>query len=397
MTEAAAVAAPPTRDATRPPRVLHVVGMLDRWSVEAWLLRLLAHAQRRGVALDWSFYSAFGLPGSRDAEAEALGATVTRSPVPVGAKLPFAAALRAEARRGGYDVLHFHHDLISGVYLTATAGLPGARIVHVHNLDESVLTPDPVKQKMLRPMLRSICLRTADRIVANSDPALETFLAGRRRQPSRHRVIPIGVDPAPFALPQDRAMLRRDLGVPADAPVLLFAGRMTPEKNPVFAVDVLAALRRRLPDAVAVFAGDGDLSDAVAARATDLGVADAVRLVGWRGDVGAVMGAGDWFILPHPHDPAEAFGVAVVEAQLAGLRLLLSLGVSEAPLLPGASWRRLPLDAGADAWADAAIALWRAPAPSRETALAALAASPMDLDRNLAALCGLHAEAAAAR
>ena len=165
---------------------------------------------------------------------------------------------------------------------------------------------------------------------------------------------------------------------------------MTPEKNPLFAVDVLAALRRRVPEAVAVFAGAGDLEAAVRARAAELGLADAVRLIGWRDDVPTIMGASDWFILPHPHTPMEGFGIAVVEAQLAGLRLLLSLGVSDAPILPGASWRRLSLGDGAEAWADAAAALWREPAPSRDAALSALRASPMDMDRALDDLLSLH-------
>jgi glycosyltransferase involved in cell wall biosynthesis len=165
---------------------------------------------------------------------------------------------------------------------------------------------------------------------------------------------------------------------------------MTPEKNPVFAVDVLAALRRRMPKAVAVFAGAGSLEPEVRGRAAELGQTDAIRMIGWRDDVAEVMSACDWFILPHPHHPAEGFGVAVVEAQLTGLRLLLSLGVSDAPILPGAAWRRLSLDDGAEAWAEAAVQLWNQPPPSREAALTALAASPMDLDRALGDMMALH-------
>ncbi len=289
------------------PKVLHVVGMLDRWSVEAWLLRLLAHARSRGEALDWSFYCVFGLPGSRDDDAHALGAGVIHSPVPIGEKIAFARALRRELERGRYDVLHCHHDLISGVYLAASVGLPiGARLVHVHNLDESVLTPNPLKQSVLRPTLRRTCFSLADKIIANSDHALEAFLAGRRRDPARHVVHPIGLDPGPFATAKsDRAAFRRDLGLAPETPILLFAGRMTPEKNPVFAVDVLAALRRRAPDAVAVFAGDGDLADAVRERAAALGQSDADaadRLAGRRrqGD--------ERQRLVHPAPPARADG-----------------------------------------------------------------------------------------
>ena len=381
------------------PKVLHVVGTIDRWSVESWLMQLMAHAASGGQPLDWCFYCVSSEAGARECEARALGARVVRSPVPIGEKLAFAKALRAEVASGGYDVLHCHHDLISGMYLLAAAGLPiGKRIVHVHNLDESVLTPSPLKQAVLRPALRRVCLAMADQIVANSDHSLDAFLAGRRRDPRRHRVHYIAVDPTRFAEAHlDRAAFRRSLGVADDAPILLFAGRVTPEKNPVFAVDVLAALRRRMPHAVGVFAGAGSLESDVRDRAAELGQTDAIRMIGWRDDVAEIMSACDWFILPHPHHPAEGFGVAVVEAQLTGLRLLLSLGVSDAPILPGAAWRRLSLDDGADAWAAAAVELWDAPAPSRQGALAALRASPMDMERALCDLTALHASPAGGR
>jgi D-inositol-3-phosphate glycosyltransferase len=374
-------------------KVLHVVGTLDRWAVETWLLRMLAHAQRRGDGLDWTFYCTFAMHGARDCEARALGARVVHSPVQIGEKLAFARALRAELRRGRYDVLHCHHDLVSGVYLAAASGLPIAtRLVHTHNADESVLTPSPLKQAILKPALRRLCLTLSDKVVGNSEHSLRTLLRGRQLDPARHRVNYYGIDPAPFVTEHaDRAAFRQQLDLAPDAPILLFAGRMTPEKNPLFAVDVLAALRRRMPEAVAVFAGAGDLEAATQARAAALGQADAVRLIGWRDDVAAIMDASDWFILPHPHAPIEGFGIAVVEAQLAGLRLLLSLGVSDAPILPSACWRRLSLDDGAEAWADAAVELWRAPAPSRDAALAALHASPMDMDRALDDLLSLYA------
>lgn len=374
------------------PKVLHVVGVIDRWSVETWLLQLMAHAAERGQPLDWTFYCATPEPGARECEARALGARIVRSPAPIGDKLAFAKALRAEVASGGYDVLHCHHDLISGVYLLAAAGVRlGKRLVHVHNLDESVLTPSVVKQAVLRPTLRRVCLTMADQVVANSEHSLDAFLAGRRRDPQRHRVHYIAVDPSRFAAAHlDRAAFRRSLGLAETTPILLFAGRMTPEKNPVFAVDVLAALRRRLPEAVGVFAGAGSLETDVQGRAAELGQTDAIRLIGWRDDVAEIMSACDWFILPHPHHPAEGFGVAVVEAQLTGLRMLLSLGVSDAPILPGASWRRLSLGDGADAWAEAAVQLWNQPAPSREAALDALRASPMDLDYALDDMLALH-------
>src|SRR5215472_2103794 len=223
-------------------RVLHVVENLNTGSVETWLARMLAYARKQRVYVDWTFYCAVGEPGSKDEEVRALGAGVIHSPVSIGRKWAFIRAMRAELQRGKYDVLHCHHDLVSGVYLVAAGGLPiGKRIVHVHNADEDVLTPNILKQLIMRLVLRRTCLMMADRIVGNSNHSLDTFIAGRDRRIGVDIVQYLGVDSTRFeAAIGDRSGFRRDLGLAEDSRILLFAGRMVPEKNPVFAVDVLA-------------------------------------------------------------------------------------------------------------------------------------------------------------
>ena len=374
------------------PRVLHIVENLDRGAVENWLVRMLGHARLLGQETDWTFYCALGQPGALDDQARSLGARIVCSPVPIGRKAAFARALRAEIATGRYDVVHAHHDLVSGLYMLATIGQPvGLRLIHTHNADEIVLTPSSLKQALLREPLRRIGLALADRILSNSHHTLDTYLGGRARRVGFDIVHYYGLDPAPFRdIHVDRTAFRRALGLADDALILLFGGRLVPEKNPVFAVVVLAALRAREPRAVLVYAGAGSEESAIVPRAAALGVADSVRLLGWRGDLPYVMAHADWFILPRPEHPMEGFGLAVVEAQLAGLRMLLSRGIPDDPLLPTASYRRLALAEDPKAWADAAMALLNQPAPSREAALAALARSPFDMDTALAHLNQLH-------
>jgi len=265
------------------------------------------------------------------------------------------------------------------------------RIVHVHNADEALPTSSLLKRRFYREPMRRVCLFMADRIVGISNHTLDTFLAGRKRRPGRDIVHYYGLDPTPFEhVIADRAGFRRQWDLPDDARILLFGGRMVPEKNPVFVVDVLADLRCFESRAVAVLAGVGSQERDVLARARELGVESSVRLVGWRNDLPEIMSCGDWFILPHPEHPMEGFGLAVVEAQLAGLRMLLSRGIPEDPLLPTACFRRLPLSGGPKAWAIAAMELLRNPAPSRTAALAALQRSPMSMDQALKTLLALH-------
>jgi glycosyltransferase involved in cell wall biosynthesis len=332
-------------------------------------------------------------PGAKDEKARALGAGVIHSPVPLGKKREFVRALRGELRRGGYDVLHCHHDILSAVYLMVASGTEiRRRIVHVHNADETIPTGSRLKRRLYREPMRQVCLSLADRVVGISNHTLDVFLAGRARRPGRDSVHYYGVDATPFEdVAADRAGFRSACGLPEDALVMLFGGRLVPEKNPLFAVDVLAELRRMEPRAVAVFAGAGSEEHEVLKRAGELGVESAVRVLGWRDDLPEIMSCSDWFLLPHPEDPAEGFGLAVVEAQLAGVRMLLSRGILDDPLLPTASFRRLPLSDGPNVWAKAAMDLLNQPASSRAVVIDALKESPMDMDRALEGLLRLHA------
>ena len=353
---------------------------------------MLFYARTSEIPVDWTFYCALGRDGILDKKVRSLGVRVVHSPVPLSQKAHFLRALRQELSTGNYDVLHCHHDIMSATYLISALGIPiRQKIVHVHNADETLPTSSAIKKRLLREPMRQLCLTMADRIVGISNHTLDTFLAGHARRPERDFVHYYGVDPKPFQnAVADRGRFRRECDLPDDALILLFAGRVVPEKNPTFVVDVLASIRRFQPKTFAVFAGLGSLTEEVVARAKALGVENAVRILGWRSDIAEVMSCCDWFILPHPEHPPEGFGLAVVEAQLAGLRLLLSLGVPDDPLLPTASFRRLSLSEAPDAWAQAAKELLCEPAPTRAASIAALHRSPMDMDRALNGLLSLY-------
>lgn len=376
----------------KPLKVLHVVENLNRGAVENWLVRMLRHSKGQGLNLNWTFYCIVGTAGSLDDEVRALGGSIVYSPVSIGRKFAFMRALRRELRVGGYEVLHAHHDLVSGLYLLAAEGLPlRKRLVHAHNADEAVLTPSPLKGAVFRILLRRACLTLADGIIGISDHTLDTFLKGRRRRDGRDQVHYYGIDPAPFLVATGgRLEFRRQLGFQDDARILLFAGRMVAEKNPLFAAEVLAEMRRRDPSVVGVFVGAGALENAVCERANELGISDGFRALGWRDDIPALMPCCDWFILPRPEHPMEGLGIAVLEAQLAGLRLLLSKGIADDALLPRSVWRRLGLSDTAEEWAKAGLAMWMETPPSGPETAKTLANSPFDLEFALRDLFKLY-------
>ena len=111
---------------------------------------------------------------------------------------------------------------------------------------------------------------------------------------------------------------------PAEAPRILFAGRLDRHKGPDVAVRAFAALRARHPGATLLLAGEGPERDALAALAGELGVGDAVELPGaLRGDalLAEVARASAWVVPSVWEEPA---GLVCTEAALARVPAVLS-------------------------------------------------------------------------
>lgn len=372
---------------------------MGQTAVEVWLLRALRLAREREIPTDWTFYCAFGGGGGpQDEAAKALGARVVNSPIPVGHTLAFIASLRAEIRRGGYDVLACHHDLLSGIYLVAALGLPiRRRFVYVHNAANALPTPHRLKLAILTPVLRCICRVLADRIVGVSNVALDSFLGGAKRREGRDIVEFCGVDGRPFeGPPVDRKVFRAEWGLAPNPKIILFAGRLVAEKNPFFALEVMAEMHRRNNTAITgLFVGEGSLRDALHRRISELGLGSNIVCLGWRDDLPRIMRCCDLYLHTGPEQPPEGFGLTVLEAELAGLRLLVSQGVTDDSLLENSKVRRLAVSAGPGAWADAAFELLRDPAPRQDLILATFKGSPLDLETAVPRLFALYGTGAA--
>lgn len=165
-------------------------------------------------------------------------------------------------------------------------------------------------------------------VVGVSEAVLTALRAGRPRlrTPPLHVVangIPEpGVDPAAA-----RTALERELGLPAGTPLVVLVGRLHPAKGQREIVEAAPALLRRCPAARIVLAGATDPSAAhyaaaLRARIAELGLSEAVVLLGHRDDAAALTAAADVAVVPSVPDERgmgrEGFGLAGVEALAAG-------------------------------------------------------------------------------
>ena len=142
--------------------------------------------------------------------------------------------------------------------------------------------------------------------------------------------------------PVDRATLDTPQGVP----LLLGMGRLHASK----AHDVSLAALAQIPDAWLWIAGSGPLEAELKAKASELGVADRVRFLGWRNDAGALYRAADVCVFPSRYEP---LGNTVIQAWAHGLPVVAAASKGPASLIrDGEDGRLTPID-DVDAFASA--------------------------------------------
>jgi glycosyltransferase involved in cell wall biosynthesis len=108
-----------------------------------------------------------------------------------------------------------------------------------------------------------------------------------------------------------------------DEVVIVFAGRLESQKNPLALADIAAALRRHGSASPwrLVIAGDGPLAGELRWRLEAARLTDRVLLVGWQNDPRAALAVADVALLPSLF---EGLSLALIEAQAAGLPIVAS-------------------------------------------------------------------------
>ncbi len=154
--------------------------------------------------------------------------------------------------------------------------------------------------------------------------------------------IPSMVDLADFtpALTRaNRARLRAELGIAQGAPLIGWVGRLDPKKRVEDFIDAAAIVRARAPEARFLVIGGPDAflpdyAESLRAQAERLGLGDALRFLGDRPDVPALLAALDIFVwlsqgegMPHVIAEAGAAGLPVVATTDTGTLQQIDPGV----------------------------------------------------------------------
>jgi glycosyltransferase involved in cell wall biosynthesis len=122
--------------------------------------------------------------------------------------------------------------------------------------------------------------------------------------------------------PSEKKAYREQLNLSENELVLLFAGRLNPEKNIEIILETIALGKERYPNLKLLIAGNGPSRAKIETIINQQALNHQVRFIGYRTDMRPVYGASDLLLLPSL--ARETFGLVIVEAALCGTPSLRS-------------------------------------------------------------------------
>lgn len=242
-----------------------------------------------------------------------------RSPLKKGNLTAYRRVKRI-IREGGYDIIHCHTPVGAAVARLAArkARKNGSKVIYTAHgfhfykgapwLNWLVYFPVEWLLSPLTDVLITINREDYDRAKRLLRAKKVVYIPG------------VGIDVSRFrGNGEQGAALRRELGIPDEAAVLLSVGDLNKNKNHRAVLEALARMENR--NLHYVVCGRGPLKEELEAFAREKGLADRVRFMGYRDDIPAFYAMADVFVFPSFR---EGLSVSVMEAMASGLPIVCS-------------------------------------------------------------------------
>lgn len=258
-------------------------------------------------------------------------------------------------KEGGFDVVQ------TWLFAANSYGRVAASRAGVPVIVANEMAVDLWKGRIERAVDRKLAT-TADRLVGNSRAVVD-FYRTLGVPEDRLEMIHSGIVIDGPEIEPDRAGVRAELGFPADAPLILFAGRMAAQKRVGDLLRALDLVQIVEPSMRAALVGEGPLRARLEETARNYDLTERTRFLGHRDDVPRLMAAADIVVLPSEY---EGLPNVLMEAMTLGKPVVATAAPGTTELVVDGETGVLVPIGDVPALARAARDLIRDPARARE-------------------------------
>lgn len=229
-----------------------------------------------------------------------------------------------------YDIAYFNiSEAFNSIGAIAAKNSGVAKIV-VHSHSSSVggsSSMTKMVRKVLHVLFKKLVIkRVADEYLACSELAAEWMFEPAILKAKDYVVVNNAVEVERFQYnPAIRKQKRTELKLD-DKFIIGHVSGFTPTKNVPFLVELMDAARKADKDAHLLLVGEGDETEKVKQKISELGLEKHVTMLGRRADVAELLQAFDAFVLPSVFEGAP---IVAIEAQVSGMMVYLSDSVTK--------------------------------------------------------------------
>lgn len=228
--------------------------------------------------------------------------------------------LAGDLRRQRTQIVH-SYNFYANVFAIPAAKLAGVPVTIASIRDAGIYLT------LAQKRVQRFVVGFADCILVNAE-SIRQWLVEQKCNPEKIRVIRNGIDLSRFTLKKNDTALHQELGLPADAPLVMMLSRLNPQKGVEYFLEAAAVVARHCPAAHFVIVGDGYVRrDGVIQSDTTyqqvlqqsvlrLGLGGRVSFTGFRPDVPEVLSEAAVSVLP---SLSEGLSNTLLESMAAGV------------------------------------------------------------------------------
>jgi len=227
------------------------------------------------------------------------------------------------SRNVKFDVIHAHDWLVAPVSISSKHYLKAPLISTIHSTEvgrsHGLHNPD----SYLIDGIEWWLTYESKRVIVTSS-SMKNEVEGHFRLPSwKIDVIPNAIDASKYEITIDRALVKRRFGIDPSERIILFVGRLVPQKGVEYLIMAAPKILSEHPEARVVIVGDGWSKDQLWNLAVSTGCQHKITFLGFLSDQDLIelTLSSDVLVVPSIYEP---FGIVALEGMAAGVPVVAS-------------------------------------------------------------------------